>query len=72
MKWIQLSHISQLASFWFSSHNFDEVAVSKNFSIFPKLKRILYGAAMLDDVPSQKLVTRALSISGVKKVVSAI
>ena len=34
-KWIQLGHVSQVANFWLSSHNFGEVAVIKKF---PKIK----------------------------------
>ena len=51
---------TQVANFWLSSHNFGEVAV---IQIFPKLKRVLYGAAMLDDVPSLRYQNAIPSLS---------
>ena len=50
----ELCHVySEVANSWLSSHNFDKVAV---FQI-PKLKRVLYGAAMLDDLTWHFVVT---------------
>ena len=49
-KWIQLGHISQVANFCLSSHNVWWSGCNSKISIFPKLKRVLYGAAMLDDI----------------------
>ena len=33
-KWIQLIHFSEVAIFWFSSHNLGEVAVIQKFQYF--------------------------------------
>ena len=44
-KWIQLGHVSQVANFWFSSHNFGEVAVIQTFQYFQVVKRVLHEAA---------------------------
>ena len=52
-KWIiQLGHVSQIANFWLSSHNFDKVAVINKFQY---IQRVLYEAAMLDGMPMTKI-----------------
>ena len=33
-KWIEPGHVSEVANFWFSSHNFDEVAVIQKSQYF--------------------------------------
>ena len=33
-KWTELGHVSLVANFWLSSHNFDEVAVIQKFQYF--------------------------------------
>ena len=48
-KWIQLGHVSVVANFWLSSHNFGEVAVIQNFNI-SKIKESFVWAAMLDEI----------------------
>ena len=52
-KIIELDHISQDTNFWLSSHDFSKVAIIQKFYYFPKCKRVLYGAAMLDDIAHQ-------------------
>ena len=50
-KWIELGHVSLVANYWLSSRNFGEVAVIQKFQYFQVVKRVLYGATMLDDMP---------------------
>ena len=43
--------VSQVANFWFSSHNFGKVAAIQKFQSFQNIYNgVLYGAAMLDDI----------------------
>ena len=49
-KWIELSYFSWVANFWLSSHNFGKVAVIQKFQYFQSYNRVLYGAAMIDNM----------------------
>ena len=43
-KWIQLSHFSQVANFWFSSHNSGEIAVIQKFKHFQNYSSFVWGS----------------------------
>ena len=50
-----ISHFNQVANFWFSSHTFGEVAVIQQFQYYQNDNKVLYGAAVLDDIDVQLL-----------------
>ena len=54
-KWIQLSHFSQVANFWFSSHNSGEIAVIQKFQYFRNYSSFVWGNRVGWHTPSAKV-----------------
>ena len=49
-KCIELGHVSQVANFWLSSHNFGEVAEIKKKINISKIKESMYGILWSHDL----------------------